>query len=98
MPKAPKEKLLPCIRTQTVEDWEIREESQREKLSYLEGCYFSKASGEENIIHQMAKNNTMEYWKEEAKKNSDVVSAIKETKTKHLYHILTLVSIRPAAF
>lgn len=53
---------------------------------------------ERKTFHQMTKNNTMEYWKEEAKKNSDVVSVIKETKPKHLYHILTLVSIWPAAF
>lgn len=40
----------------------------------------------------------MQYWKEEAKKNSYVVLAITKTKAKHLYHLLTLVSLWPPAF
>lgn len=56
------------------------------KTLNFEDCYFSYESGKENIIHQMKENNTTEYWKEEAKKNSDVALETKQkTKTKHLY-------------
>ena len=41
----------------------------------------------------------MQYWKEEAKKNSYVVLAItKRNKSKTLYHLLTSVSLWPPAY
>lgn len=57
----------------------------------------SQESGQENITHQMT-DNAIQSWREEAKENSDVASKIKEAKPKHLYHILILVSLWPAAY